>query len=188
MFGDAWSNPLIYSFDNYNSTAIINGSYLDLDGAFFECYSPIGVHVYNAHFNLTNYQYGIWNDFRWDCYLYNAEDIIGFLVVENTRFTDYHQQALYNFIYFSSPDSGQLINNTFQNCTWLDMQTRPFLDFHPQSLCDPDYRTQLLTFDSNKFVDLINSNIIFSINYMKTYNGTKIFSMQNNYYKDTFSK
>jgi hypothetical protein len=68
------------------------------------------------------------------------------------------------------------------------MQTRPFLDFHPDSVCDPAYRTQLLTFDSNKFVNLTNSNIIFSINYMSTYNGTKIFSMQNNYYKDSISK
>jgi hypothetical protein len=55
MFGDAWSNPLIYSFGNYNSTAVVDGSYLSLDGSFFECYSPIGLHVNNCHFNLTNY-------------------------------------------------------------------------------------------------------------------------------------
>ena len=28
-------------------------------------------------------------------------------------------------------------NNTFDGCTYLDMETRPFLDVHPQSLCDP---------------------------------------------------
>lgn len=67
MFGDAWSNPLIFSFDAYNRTATVDGCYLDLDGAFYEAYDAIGVYVNNSHFNLTNYEYGFWNDFRWDC-------------------------------------------------------------------------------------------------------------------------
>lgn len=71
MFGDAWSNPLIFSFDAPNQTVIVEDCYLDLDGAFYEAYFPISVRVTNCHFNLTNYQYGVWNDFRWDCYANN---------------------------------------------------------------------------------------------------------------------
>lgn len=67
MFGDAWSNPLIYNFDSYNKTVYFEDCYLDLDGALFESYLPIGVHVNNCYFNMTNFEYGIWNDFRWDC-------------------------------------------------------------------------------------------------------------------------
>lgn len=68
MFGDAWSNPLIFTFDAYKNWVEVDGCYLDLDGAFFESYVPVGLNVYNSHFNLTNYQYGVWNDFRWNCY------------------------------------------------------------------------------------------------------------------------
>lgn len=67
MFGDAWSNPLIFSFDAINHTVVVDNSLLDLDGCLYECYFPISVAIRNSHFNLTNYEYGIWNDFRWDC-------------------------------------------------------------------------------------------------------------------------
>lgn len=67
-------------------------------------------------------------------------------------------------------------NNTYNACTWLDMETRPFLDVHPQSLCDPDFRTQNVFLDSNSFINLAASNLIFAVNYMNAFNGTKIFS------------
>jgi hypothetical protein len=38
MFGDAWSNPLIYLLDAYNESATIRNSYMDLDGAIMEAY------------------------------------------------------------------------------------------------------------------------------------------------------
>jgi len=141
MFGDAWSNPLIYTFDAYKNWVEVDGCYLDLDGAFFESYVPIGLNVYNSHFNLTNYQYGVWNDFRWNCYERNATDTTGFMVIENTLFTGKHEQALYNFLFFASMDDGILRNNTFDGCSFLDMETRPFVDIHPQSMCDPPDRT-----------------------------------------------
>jgi hypothetical protein len=62
------------------------------------------------------------------------------------------------------------------------METRPFLDVHPQSMCDPDWRTQRVYIDSNKFINLDGSNLMFTVNYMTNFNGTKIFSMQNNVY------
>ena len=55
MYGDAWSNPLIYSFDNYNGTSEIVGCYLDLDGALSEAYSPVGIRVIDSVVNITNY-------------------------------------------------------------------------------------------------------------------------------------
>lgn len=71
MFGDAWSNPLVYTLSAFNESATIDGSYLDLDGALFEAYVPIAFRLTNSSINITNYQYGIWNDFRWDCYSNN---------------------------------------------------------------------------------------------------------------------
>jgi hypothetical protein len=68
------------------------------------------------------------------------------------------------------------------------METRPFLDAHPQSMCDPDFRTQKIFIDDNKFLNLKGSNLIFAVNYMNNFNGTKVFSMQNNYYQDSISK
>ena len=180
MFGDAWSNPLVFSFDAQNKSSTFIDAYLDLDGAFHECYFPISVHVKNSHFNLTNYQYGIWTDFRWDCYANNATTLAASIIVEGTLFTDPHEQALYNFLYISTFDDFILRNNTFNNCTYLDMQTRPFLDVHPQLMCDPDFRTQHVFIDGNTFINLNGSSLMFTVNYMTNFNGTKIFSMQNN--------
>jgi hypothetical protein len=55
MFGDAWSNPLIFGFDAKNCTVTIEKCYLDLDGALFEAYYPISLNVMGCHINLTNY-------------------------------------------------------------------------------------------------------------------------------------
>eukprot|EP00347_Sterkiella_histriomuscorum_P017693 403348360 len=186
MFGDAWSNPLIFSFDAINQTVVWENSYLDLDGALMECYFPISTRISNSHINLTNYEYGIWNDFRWDCYSQNAEYLKAYLILENNLFTDKHQQALYNFIFYASMDDFIMRNNTFDSCTYLDMETRPFLDIHPQSLCDPPHRTQKVFLDSNKFLNLYQSNLIFAVNYMNAFNGTKIFSYQNNEYINSY--
>ena len=75
MYGDAWSNPLIYTLSAYNESATICDSYLDLDGALMEAYSPVSFHLKNSVINITNYQYGIWLDFRWDCYSVGEADI-----------------------------------------------------------------------------------------------------------------
>ena len=55
MFGDAWSNPLIFSFDAPNATVLVEDCYFDLDGAFYEAYFPISLIVRRSHFNVTNY-------------------------------------------------------------------------------------------------------------------------------------
>jgi hypothetical protein len=177
MFGDAWSNPLIFSFDAPNRTVVVEDCYFDLDGAFYEAYFPISLYVRRSQFNVTNYQYGIWNDFRWDCYGNNAIDLGGKLVMEDNLFTGKHQQALYNFLFFSSFDDFVLLNNRFDGVTYLDMETRPFLDVHPQSLCDPDHRTQHIVIDNNKFMNLDSPSLMFTVNYMNNFNGTKTFSM-----------
>jgi hypothetical protein len=185
MFGDAWSNPLIFSFDAPNRTVLVEDCYFDLDGAFYEAYFPISLVVRRSHFNVTNYQYGVWNDFRWDCYANNATNLEAKLVLEENLFTEKHQQALYNFFYFSSFDDFILRNNVFDRVTYMDMETRPFIDVHPQSMCDPDFRTQHITIDQNKFKNLDGSSLMFAINYMNNFNGTKIFSVQNNVFEDS---
>lgn len=182
MYGDAWSNPLIFSFDAPNQTVTLEDTQLDLDGALYEAYFPISVHINNARINLTNYQYGVWNDFRWDCYSNKATNLGGSLIIENSYFLGQHQQALYNFFFFSSFDDFIIRNNTFDACTYLDMETRPFVDVHPQTMCDPDFRTQKIYLDGNTFVNLNGSSLMFLINYMSDFNGTKLFSMQNNVY------
>ena len=187
MFGDAWSNPLIFSFDAKYQNILIDNAYLDLDGSLYECYFPISLRITRSHVNVTNYQYGIWSDFRWDCYANNATDVGGSLVFENSLFTGKHQQALYNFFYFASFDDFILNNNTFDGVTYLDMETRPFLDVHPQSMCDPNFRAQKVYIDNNKFKNLVGSNLIFAVNYMYAFNGTKLFSMQNNTFVDSIS-
>mmetsp|Transcript_7341 Transcript_7341/g.6565 ORF Transcript_7341/g.6565 Transcript_7341/m.6565 type:complete len:223 (+) Transcript_7341:1344-2012(+) len=127
----------------------------------------------------------MWLDFRWDCYTPHMEDAKGFLVIENSLFTGIYFKALYNFIFFGSMDDFIFRNNTLQEFVYLNMATRPFVDMHPNSVCDPDYRSQKIIHDNNKFVNLNSSNVIFSINYMNSYNGTKTFSMQNNTYIDS---
>ena len=188
MFGDAWSNPLLFSFDAQNETVIFDNNYLDLDGALMETYFPISTLITNSHINLTNYEYGLWNDYRWNCTANNATEIRAYIIVENTLINGYHNQALYNFFYLATMDHFILRNNTFDDCTYLDMETRTFLDVHPQTLCDPDSRTQHIFIDDNKFLNLKQSNLIFAVNYMKPFNGVKIFSMQNNQFRDSTSK
>jgi len=188
MFGDAWSNPLFFSFDAQNKSLTIEDAYLDLDGALAEGYFPISINLLNSHINLTNYQYGIWDDFRWDCYANNATTLSAHLVISGVLFTGYHQQALYNFLFFSSFDDFLLVNNTFDDCTYLDMETRPFLDIHPQAMCDPPGRTQNVFINRNTFMNLEQSNIMLTVNYMSNFNGTKNFQYQDNRILNSNSK
>jgi len=91
MFGDAWSNPLVFSFDAVNQSVTFDNSYLDLDGAMVECYFPISIIIKNSKINVTNYEYGIWADFRWDCYANNATYVVAKLIIENSIFIEKHQ-------------------------------------------------------------------------------------------------
>ena len=153
-FGSAWSNPLFFSFDNTNEEVKLFNSYFDLDGSIYEAYFPVGLLIQDSTINITNYEYGVWNDFRWDCVENKAEDIIGYLIVKGTRFIGHFEQALYNFFYFSSPGDSIFENNVFDDFQYLDIETRPFVDWHPQSKCDPPNRTQQLLINDNKFLNL----------------------------------
>lgn len=104
---------------------------MDLDGSFIEGYTPISQYIDRGHFNVTNYQYGLWMDFRWDCVANNATTLRASTTIVNTLFTGHHQQALYNFLFIATFDNFIFENNTFDGCTYLDMETRPFLDIHP---------------------------------------------------------
>ena len=55
MFGDAWSNPLVFTYEAENCLVYIEGCYLDLDGAFVEGYYPVSLWSKGNHHNLTNY-------------------------------------------------------------------------------------------------------------------------------------
>lgn len=90
MFGDAWSNPLVFIFDGYKKLIKLDGCYLDLDGCLAEAYSVIAFQMTNCHVNLTNYEYGLWLDYTYDCYAYGEDDSPAYLIVENTLFTGHH--------------------------------------------------------------------------------------------------
>ena len=124
-------------------------------------------------------------DYRWDCYANGATGLKAYMIIQDSLFTGKHEQALYNFIFFASFDDFIFENNTFDACTYLDMETRPFLDTHPQSMCDPDFRTQRIFLNRNKFLNLDGSNLIFALNYMSDFNGTKVFEIKDNYYRDS---
>jgi hypothetical protein len=55
MYGDAWSNPLIYVYSAFNESATLDGCLLDLDGALFEAYVPIALRITRCNINITNY-------------------------------------------------------------------------------------------------------------------------------------
>ena len=51
-----------------------------------------------------NFEYGVWNDFRWNCFeTKEDQDVKADLVVTGTKFFGHHREALYNFFYFASP-------------------------------------------------------------------------------------
>eukprot|EP00347_Sterkiella_histriomuscorum_P014519 403360570 len=185
MFGDEWINVLIFPYDGVNKTIIINNCYLDLDGAIMEVYTPLDTIMSYSHINVTNFENGFWNDFRWDCYQEGFEDVVGSMIFDSNLITGKHQQALYEFFFFSSMDDFIMINNTFDDFSFIDLETRPFLDLHPSSICDPTFRSQNIVFDSNKFINLYQSNIRFTIKYSNEFNGTKTFSFQNNEFINT---
>jgi hypothetical protein len=88
MFGDAWSNPLVFSFEALNHTIIFDDCYLDVDGSLCEGYQPISIIIKNSHVNVTHQEYGVWYDFRWDCVEGNAENALAFMIIENTKYTE----------------------------------------------------------------------------------------------------
>ena len=55
MFGDAWSNPLIYVYSSFNTSTTLNNCYFDLDGALYEAYVPVAMRLTNSVINITNY-------------------------------------------------------------------------------------------------------------------------------------
>ena len=66
---------------------------------------------------------------------------MAWLIFENSVFYGTYFKALYNFVFFGSMDDYIFRNNTMTNIVWLGMATRPFLDMHPNSVCDPEWRT-----------------------------------------------
>ncbi len=52
-------------------------------------------------------------------------------------------------------------------------------------MCDPDWRTQRVIIDQNKFLNLDGSSLMFAVNYMNNFNGSKIFSLQNNVFENS---
>jgi hypothetical protein len=131
MFGDAWSNPLVFSFESTNHTVIFDDCYLDVDGCLCEGYYPISIIIKNSHVNVSNYEYGVWYDFRWDCVANNAENVVAFMIIENNLFTDKHIEALYNWIYFASVGDFIFRNNTLDALTYIDLDISPFLEVRP---------------------------------------------------------
>ena len=150
-FGDDFSNPLFYSYLNLNEEALFYDSYFGVDGAIVETYFPLGILFQDSILNITLNEYGIWLDFRWDCIKEGKSDVLGYLKIRNSKFVGISIEAKYNFIYFASHDDVILENNIFEDLKYLEIERTPFIDFHPQSDCDPPDRTQNIVIKNNKF-------------------------------------
>ena len=94
MLGDVWSNPLVYTFSNLNKTIHFDQCYFDLDGVLEEGYHPVSSILTNSVINVTDFQYGIWLDFRWDCVANNAEYAKAYYIMEKVLFLYHYKKAL----------------------------------------------------------------------------------------------
>ena len=88
-FGPHWQNILFMSFNNPFGKVVIKNAYLDLDGAFFESYSPVAFEIWDSHINVTNMEYGVWMDILYDCSADDAEkNYPAHLYLINNLFTE----------------------------------------------------------------------------------------------------
>jgi hypothetical protein len=75
-------------------------------------------------------------------------------------------------------------NNTFYDISFPLLPNKPFFDIQSNPSCDMLNRTQNLIFDSNTFVNLSNSGIQVSINYLSVYLTSRVLSITNNIIKN----
>lgn len=185
MFGDAWLNPFVFTYDTKNDTFIINKSYVDLDGAVGECYTRVAVELLEVEMNITNAEYGLWNDLRYECEDGKDDFMVGYTIVRDSVFFGSWAESLFSWFYLSTWDHAIITGTTWRETGYMDMETRPFSDIHAAANCDPTTRSQELTFDENTFRDISAGNLIFSYNYLKSYKTKRKFSMQRNLFVDS---
>jgi hypothetical protein len=62
MFGDAWSNPLIFVFNSFKGRGVVRNCYFDIDGGIWESYSTYQMELHDFRFITKNSQYVNWLD------------------------------------------------------------------------------------------------------------------------------
>lgn len=142
MFGDAWLNPFVFSFDTKNNTYIINKSIVDVDGAVGECYTRIAVELLEIEMNITNAEYGLWNDLRYECEDGKDDFTKGYTIVTDSVYYGTWTEALFSWFYLSTWDNVLVTGTTWRETGYMDMETRPFSDVHAAANCDPSTRSQ----------------------------------------------
>ena len=141
MFGDAWLNPLVFTFGTWDDTVVFKDNYLDVDGCVNECYSRVGVEMTNQVINITNAEYGIWNDLLDPCSDGVDDMLPGYTIIRDSHFFGSWDEALFAYLYLSSWDDMIITNTTWEKTGYMDMETRPFGDFHAAANCDPSTRS-----------------------------------------------
>lgn len=141
MFGDAWLNPFVFTYDTHNDTFVINRSTVDVDGAVGECYTRIAVELLDSNVNITNAEYGLWNDLRYECKTLEDQTLRGYIIIRDSNFFGSWAEALFSWIYLSTWDHFIVTDTKWERTGYMDMDTRPFADVHAAASCDPTSRS-----------------------------------------------
>jgi len=89
------------------------------------------------------------------------------------------------YVQFSSFGDFTLLNNTFSDMTYLEIEDRQFLRVYPSPSCNPASRVQHISVEGNKFVNLQDSYLEFVIDYKAQQQvGDRSFSIKNNNYEN----
>jgi hypothetical protein len=67
MFGDAWSNPLFFTFNSPSGIAVVHNSYFDLDGGLWEAFDVSQVELYDCQIFAKQFEYYVWLDHGNQC-------------------------------------------------------------------------------------------------------------------------
>jgi hypothetical protein len=141
MFGDAWLNPLVFTFGTNNNTYIMKDSSIDVDGAMGECYTRIAVELNQCKINITNAEYGLWNDLRDGCEDGENDFMVGYIKVIDSHYFGSWDESLFSWFYLSTWDDAIIEGTTWERTGYMDMETRPFSDIHAAANCDPTTRS-----------------------------------------------
>jgi len=95
MFGDAWLNPFVFTYDTKNDTYVLNKSTLDVDGAAGECYTRVAVELLQTNVNITNAEYGLWNDLRYECKDGVDDTMVGYVIIRDSKFFGSWAESLF---------------------------------------------------------------------------------------------
>eukprot|EP00347_Sterkiella_histriomuscorum_P014593 403360292 len=182
MFGDQLTTSVFIILQSINKTISYDNCSFDSDGKVWDSYQMVQLYFNNSLFNMTNIYNGFWIEVTTDCY--NA---ISDVIIENSRFVAKQQRATSHFLYYYGQGNVIIRNNTFDNFSFLNQATRPFISINPSTQCDILSNTQRVKFTDNTLINLDQSNMVIAWNYLTAYNGQREFLIENNLFVNSSS-